>query len=487
VLRVFVQLFIYCIIDLMGGTLQEALRRLEKASASASGSQLPAIRKLAASWGMSARTVQLAVAEAVRQGWLETRQGSGTWPRGARPEVRMLPSKMDCRRLVETIGAEIREGKYASGQALPAPKVLAQRYGIHPATVRKAFAMLQSQGAAERHGRTWTVSVPHSPRGGGSSVVLCIGAADAEGNLRMDTDREWDFWREIQVEAIRCGLEPRLVPWSDALPDLDGAFGAVVSTWHLTDSAPLLDALLRVRLPTAVWIANHEHLPGKRYRQARSLWFHDQAFGREAGRTMARYVAGCEYRKIAWISPFHGSAWSRNRLAGFREELPEGIELIEANREWVSEWDVQKDVFRDPEVLARLDLSGIDHGGSVGVLARPLVEAITRDRCLGIFGPALETALESGASLWVVASDIASLWCWHWLRARDVRIPEGLAMMSFDDSREASRIGLTSLRFDVQGMARAMIRQILSSRQPHPLLTRYAGAVIGRRSSSLRP
>jgi len=79
------------------------------------------------------------------------------------------------------------------------------------------------------------------------------------------------------------------------------------------------------------------------------------------------------------------------------------------------------------------------------------------------------------------------LWCWHWLRARGVRVPEDLAMVAFDDSREASRFGLTSLRFDVQGMARAMVRQILSSRQPHPLLTRYAGAVIGRHSSSLPP
>jgi len=484
---VFVLLFIYCIIDLVSKRFLEALRRLEDASNSAQGCQLPAIRTLAASWDMSARTVQLAVAEAVRQGWLETRQGSGTWPRGARPRVQALPSKMDCRRLVEVIGAEIRDGKYASGQALPAPKVLAQLHGIHPATVRKALAMLQVQGHAERHGRAWTVSVPRSQAGLRSSVVLCIGAADAEGNLRMDTDREWDFWREIQVEAIRCGLEPRLVPWNGALPDLGGAFGAVVSTWHLTDSAPLLDGLLRARLPTAVWIANHEHLPGKRYRQAHLLWFHDQAFGREAGRTMARHVVDCGYQKIAWISPFHGSTWSRNRLAGLREGLPENIELIEANQEWVSEWDVQKEVFRDPEVLARLDLSGIDHGGNVDPLARPMVEAITRDRCLGIFGPALAKTLESGASLWVVASDIAALWCWHWLRARGVRVPEDLAMVAFDDSREASRFGLTSLRFDVQGMARAMVRQILSSRQPHPLLTRYAGAVIGRHSSSLPP
>lgn len=464
----------------MSERLDQARRRLEEVASASEGRRLPSIRELAATWGMSARTVQLAVAEAVRSGHLEARQGAGIWLRGSAPVVAMPAARLDAGRLVERLGAEIRTGQYASGRSLPPPKDLSRMHGIHVVTVRKALGMLVSQGLLERQGRAWNVCLRPSRRVLRTPVLLCIGAGDAEGNLRMDTDREWDFWREIQAEAVRCGLMPRLLPWTGELPRLDGSFGAVVSTWHLQDSTPILDGLMRARLPAAVWVANHETLPGARYRQARTLWFHDLAFGKEAGQTMAHALAGLGHRRLAWISPFHGSVWSRNRLAGLRDGLPDGIELVEAVEGWVSEWDVQKDVHEDPLVLGRIDLAGVDHGGSLEAIARPLVEAITRDRCLEVFGPRLEAVLDSGATLWVVASDIAALWCRHWLRVRGLRPPP---MVSFDDSREASRVGLTSLRFDVQGMARAMLRQVLSSRQPHRLLTRYAGDVVVRASS----
>lgn len=467
----------------MKSRLEEARGRLGEIASASAGRRLPSLREMAALWGMGVRTVQLAVAEAVRQGWLETRHGAGIWPAGAMPTPALPRTRLDAGRLAEGIGTQIRAGHYAAGQRLPAPKDLAQQHGVHVATVRKALRTLVSQGQLERQGRVWSVSAHRSARALRAPVLLCLGAGDAEGNLRMDTDREWDFWREIQAEALRCGLVPRLVPWNGELPSLEGVFGAVVSTWHLLDSSPLLDGLMRARLPAAVWVANHEILPGRSYRQARTLWFHDLAFGKESGQTMAKALAGLGHRKLAWISPFHGSSWSRNRLEGLRGGLPEGFELVEAVEGWVSEWDVQKDVHLDPQVLGRIDLEGIGHGGSLANLARPLVEAITRDRCLEVFGPRLEAVLDSGATLWVVASDLAALWCRHWLRGRGIAVPP---MVSFDDSREASRIGLTSLRFDVQGMARVMLRQVLSSRQPHRRLTRYAGDVLLRASSGRR-
>lgn len=446
--------------------------------------RLPTIREMAASWGIGPRTVQLAVSEAVREGRLETRQGSGIWPLGARPETAEPPVRMDAMRLSERIRTQIGIGALASGQWLPAPKDCARDHGLHPSTVRKAFGLLEAGGAVQRQGRGWKVSMPEPKGGGNASLLLCIGAGDERGNLRMDSDREWEFWREIQAEAVRCGLEPRLMPWSGRLVVPAGALGAVVSTWHLPDSTPLLDGLMRAGLPAAVWVANHEILPGKRYRQARTLWFHDQAFGKEAGLVMGRHVSGLGHRKIAWISPFHGSTWSQNRLDGLRKGLSAepGIELFEAVGPWVSEWDVQKDVHLDPQVLGRIDLKGLDCRRELARIATPLVEAVTRGRALESFGPRLEAALASGATLWIAGSDLAALWCLHWLEGKGMRVPEDLSLAAFDDTREATRLGLASLRFDVQGMGRAMLRQILSSRQPHNRLTRYDGAVMVRAS-----
>jgi len=460
--------------------VKDALRNLRDLS-SASEGRLPTMRALAARWGVGVRTVQLAVSEAVAAGWLETRQGSGIWPRGRMPRPATPEARMDAVGLAERIAAEIRKGTYASYETLPVPKDYSQRHGIHPATARKAFGMLFAQGLVERKGRSWSVRGPQFKGASKAPVLLCIGVSDAEGRLRMDSDREWDFWREIQVEAIRCGLEPRLVA-GDEVP-AEQAFGAVVSTWHREDSTPLLDSLLRSRLPTAVWLANQEVLPGRRYRFARTMWFHDLASGREAGLTMAAHLAGLGHRKIAWISPFQ-APWARNRLAGLREGLAGGVEVFEAHGPWINEWDIQAVVARDPAIRRRLAIDGLDDLGPTDALLRPLMEAVTRERCLERFGPRLREALDSGATLWVAASDLVAQWSLRWLEREGVRVPRDLAMVSFDDGREASRTDLTSLRFDVQGMAKAMVRQILSSREHHPLLAHYAGHVVVRSTTS---
>jgi DNA-binding LacI/PurR family transcriptional regulator len=105
-------------------------------------------------------------------------------------------------------------------------------------------------------------------------------------------------------------------------------------------------------------------------------------------------------------------------------------------------------------------------------------------RCMEIFASCLEEALASGATLWVASSDLVARWCLRWLHSKGLRTPHDIALASFDDTRDATRHNLTSLRFDVQGMARAMVRQVLSSRQEHRRLTRYAGHVVARASTA---
>ncbi len=494
-----------------------AVEQLKAVALSSKGTRLPSIRDLAAATGVSTRTIQEAVQEGVRQGWLETKRGSGIWPKGFMPQPPELPQRLDALRLVEKISEEIQLGKLSTGQILPSPKDYSKTLGLHPSTVRKSLAILGSRGMIDRQGRTWKVSRPPLKSSARAPLVLCIGAPDQAGNLRMDSDREWDFWREIQMEAIRCGLEPRIVTWEKeetshkpprskhrtgfgtrgAPPRFDSrsgrgirpeeieasAFGAIVSTWHTQDSLPLLNRLARLRIPTSVWIENQETLPGNRFREAHRLWFHDLAYGKGAGETMAEYLGKIGHQKVAWICPFQQSSWAQNRLIGLKESLPFSVKLIEATGNWISEWDLQAKISQDPLVLERLSLDGLPWGCNRDDLLRPLVEEITRQRCLDLFGPQLEAALSSGATLWVAGSDLIAQWCLHWLGTKGIQPPKDLAFVSFDDTREASRLRLSSLRFDAQGMARAMIRQILSSCQEHKRITHYSGHVVERASS----
>lgn len=300
----------------------------------------------------------------------------------------------------------------------------------------------------------------------------------------MGTDREWDFWREIQAEASRCSLRPLIVPWEGALPsETDNVLGAIVSTWHMSDPHPLLGALRHSRLPSAVWVENPQELPGSRYRDAPRMWFHDMAYGREAGMVLGAHLNTLGHRRIAWIGPFHGSVWSRNRLAGLIEAVGPLTQVHEATRQWVSEWDVQNLVWQDESIWRTFALDGIDHRGKVADLVRPIMESRARDRSLRDLDTTLEEALASGATLWVAASDLVARWCLHWLSARGIEVPRDLALAGFDDSREALRHDLTSVRFDAQAMARSMVRQILSPSLVARRTTRYDGAVIVRGST----
>lgn len=445
--------------------------------------RLPSVRALAALWKCSPTTVQAVLRKARARGWIETRTGAGSWAAGRMPG----PVAPSSRRTAENLAAELREeirlGRWGSGERLPPPKDLATRYGVHPATVRKAFGRLTQESMLEQRGHAWLVARPGRQRGE-QLVLLCLGAKEGEGNLRLGSDREWDFWREIQIEAARNNLRPEIHPWSGKLPDLKTRpVGAVVSTWHLPDPYPLLSALHRARLPAAVWLENPVLSPARLPLRSPWLGFHDMAYGQESSAALAAHPAIRKHARIAWISPFHGAEWSRNRLSGLRRSLPKGTVLHEALGPWVSEWDFQEKVWHDPEVWERVRLDGLVRPAGAADLVRPLMDAIGRDRLFERFSPELSAASASGSTLWVAASDWVALGCLEWLRGMGMRVPEDIALAGFDDSREAMRLGLTSVRFDAQMMARGMVRQLLRSETGRPRAIHYEGTVLARGST----
>lgn len=465
----------------------DLLQRLKETALEAGSNRLPSIRELARRWNVAPGTVQLVVKRAREAGWLETRPGAGLWTRGHHPTPAPSTSRptrrLDAIALSERLATEIASGRWAGDERLPSPKDLAQQHGVHPSTARKALALLAQKGLATRVGRTWTVTRP-KPRRAQFPILLCLGAADPEGGLRVGSDREWEFWREIQAEATRCGLRAVVRPWDGDLGSGERkSFGAIVSTWHLPSPHELLSVLQRARLPSAVWLENPVLVAPSHRGRSSPLWFHDMAYGREAGLALGTNLAFLDHKKVAWIGPFHQAEWSRNRLEGLRAGFPPGTTFHEAVGPWVSEWDIQNDVWSDPAVWARLHLDGIGHQGRTADLVRPVMEAVGRDRLMEAFSPSLEAALAWGATLWVCASDMVALWCLAWLEARGVRVPRDLSLAGFDDSREALRHDLTSVRFDAQAMARAMVRQILSPSRAGAGVTRYQGTVVVRGST----
>ena len=385
--------------------------------------------------------------------------------------------------LADALAEEIRSGHFGGTGALPSPKELANVFGVHPVTVRRALAELLERGILERLGRGFRVARLERGPSIAPPVLLCVGGGHQGAGLSMDSDREIDTWREVQAEAASHGLAVRMVPWNGSLGRIpSGTMGAVVSTWHLPDPQALLDELVERRIRSCVWTGTALDRADRDWEGKRLLSFHDIGDARAAGRDMARFLDGLGHRRIAWISPFHGSRWSRNRLAGVRSGFPGIVDpfVLEA----VSESDFMEPI---QETLAKwTGLLGDLEGWSlspVHFLWEPF-KAKAMENLVEALRPRLEQAVSGGATAWICASDLVAGLCRRWLARRGVSVPEEVSVCGFDDTAMAMREDTTSYRFDSASMARSMVRSILSGAPGGTRRTSHPGRVVVRSSTA---
>jgi DNA-binding LacI/PurR family transcriptional regulator len=220
----------------------------------------------------------------------------------------------------------------------------------------------------------------------------------------------------------------------------------------------------------------------------RSPWlgFHDLSYSQDTGARVAIHPVIQCHQRIAWIGPFHGAEWSRNRLDGLIRNLPAGTSLHSALGPWKSEWDFQESVWKEKREWKNKDIKEVVESPSGEDLLRPLMEAIGLRRLFKNFAKELKSALNFKATLWIASSDRIALECLTWLADQGVKVPQDLALMGFDDSQDANRRELTSFRFDTPAMAKAMVRQILTGDRRRKRIFHYDGNLIVRSSTPVK-
>ncbi|HOX50612.1 MAG TPA: GntR family transcriptional regulator, partial [Fibrobacteria bacterium] len=139
--------------------------------------RLPTVRALSAQLGISSRDVVRAIKELRNQGLVETRPGSGTWPKGSLPKTRLAPPpRRDPAKLAEQLTKEILAGRFSTFERLPPAKSFGAEWNCHPQTARAALAILQANGLLERSGRSWRRSRPRSGKSSPHGTILLVGA-----------------------------------------------------------------------------------------------------------------------------------------------------------------------------------------------------------------------------------------------------------------------------------------------------------------------
>jgi DNA-binding transcriptional regulator YhcF (GntR family) len=449
--------------------------------------RLPPLRELARSWEASTSTLQAALAKFRRSGEIESRPGAGIWVAGRRPTVPVV-ARMDAEEFARLLLQEIRRGLRPWNRALPSAKEFARLHSCHPQTVSKGLRLLESQGHLRREGRHHFPTRPPGRSRSSTPTILCVGARRDDGTLRMDGDRELDFWRELGNATAEAGIRLARAPWDGSRIEVGAdVLGVVAATWHLPEPEELYRALERLRKPACVWVEDLGFHPAVA-REHRRLRFHDQGYGLDAGAALAKHLLGLGHRKLAWLSPWHSSAWSRKRLEGVESAAADSGARVESfvlpGR---TEWDRLGEAWASDKIWQDFpapDLERVVEGSSAS-LRRQAIHELGWNRIRADFEPLVEQAARSGATAWICANDPAALLALDGCRARGLRIPTDVSLCGFDDTAEALRSDLTSYRFATAPMVRAMVRQILSDR-PEPGLVRHAGLVVARGSTARR-
>ena len=379
------------------------------------------------------------------------------WGKGPAPAPTLPQRKADGRdRIAEALKEDLRAGALDPFTSLPAQKTLADRYRVSTRTVRKACMILEADGVLERQGRTYRFKAGHPAVPG--SLVILVTRCDISGRLLLDSERELDFLKAAYMETRALRLELKVIGFGPGgrLLDRQGRkltpahggkpiLGFLVSTWLIPDVHGLLSLLKPFHTPVSIW---WEHSPEilSKTRFPRNVVFFNLSFGERPGASIAETLLGLGHAHVLFLSPFHASAWSQQRLQGLRSRIlktPGGRVLAVTDDSHASPWAFQEKAWKEMRAQNR----------SLAADDPKVMRRKGRNLARRIIGMLAETPHARDATAWVCVNDevaeIASAYIRTWKKAP--------YLISFDNSAASYRLGIDSFAFDSGAMARKML------------------------------
>jgi DNA-binding transcriptional regulator YhcF (GntR family) len=443
----------------LAGQAGRVLEGLEADPARKPHAPLASIRDLARHFGVSVNTVQRALRDLSARGAAYGLPGKGYyWGKGPAP-LASLPQRNAAGpdRIAEALKRDLRAGALDPFARLPARKALADRYRASARTLRQALLSLERDGVLDRDGRTFRFKAgPLSPPG---SLVILVTRCDPSGRLLLDSERELDFLKAAYAESRALRMELKVIGFdpggrlldrqgraAPAVPGGRPVLGFLVSTWLVPDVLGILSLLKPHRLPIAVW---WEHSPAdfSRLRFPRDVVLFNLSFGEGPGARVAETLLGLGHTRVLFLSPFHASAWSQQRLEGLRKRIlkaPGGRVAAATSAAHASPWNFQAEAWRELRKTDRalaMDDPKVMHRKSRN-LAR-------RVRAMLAAAPP-----DPAATAWVCVNDEVAEIAAAFLKQRGGPAPY---LISFDNSAASYRLGIDSFAFDAGAMAREML------------------------------
>ena len=407
------------------------------------GDRLPSVRSVSEQLSASTCTVFRAYRKLIDQKKIYGEQGNGYfWGREkvAPPEPHVHEHVVE--RLERLLQEDWKSGRFATDSALPSIKELCSQYATSVGSMRRTLEKLQAAGILSRRGRgRFFFRTMQAPK---AKEILLVMRANPTGDFYCLVERELEFMQKVYADAEKRHLRVRVLGYNEesgkfldsagnavALESFRDAFGAILSTMLIFKPGRLFMQFAHTRFPISVWWEHPlSEIPRALKKEPRYAFF-NLAFGEFPGRAVGRFLRekGCSH--VAFISPYHLSSWSIDRLNGLKKS---GLRVFEAvDDEHASPYD-----FRDK---TREEFEQI-------VLR--LVENIPQN-----------------VDAWVVVNDEVGCALYRtFMRGELARPPY---VVSFDNTVDSYRIRMDSFGFNVDALAEQSVFHIVS-----PGVTLYA-------------
>ena len=303
--------------------------------------------------------------------------------------------------------------------------------------MRRTLEQLRAKGTLERkgQGRYYFASARVTSE---TTEILLIMRCNPNGDFNCLGERELSFMQKVYVEAHRNNLNVKALGYYEeegAFLDANGnrikleecrdCFGAVVSTMLVFDINKLFAKLATTRFPVAVWWEHPLYDIPRALKKEKRFAFFNLAFGEFPGRIVGRFLKKKGLTQIAFVSPYHMSMWSRDRLKGLKNV---GLEVFEA--------------------------TDASHASPYDFMQEPRAHARYRQILMSLVKkiPPVDA--------WVVSNDrvgveLISL-------ANQGKILHPPYMVSFDNSTDSYRNRLDSFEFNVETLAEQSVFHLVS-------------------------
>lgn len=493
----------------------EMLRTLLKNSTD--NGNLPSVRRLARQFRVSPVTVLRAIRILEHDGLLTRRWGKGTFVAENQPvtDDAIYQETGKFQTTLHRFKEDIISGKFQTHLPIPPVNQLTTLYNASYPTIRKVLSSLLEEGILKRNGARYYFFTNRLKK---RSRIAIVAFGMSRGSIKIETERERNFYRQLSSIATDNNVDLEIICYNDYRDEpcfytpedeplerylkSSGISGIILSSYHMNNSAECLATLMTCNIPVSAWIEDSQILStvdrfGSHYRK---LTFFDSSYSTIPGNDVGRYLLEKGHRGIAFISPFHGSPWSQNRLKGLKKavSLYHGATLFPFTvSEYINDYFYMLPVLENGDFERHFRSDSLSQ--QIHNFLSPRLSSIKYEHDTLLRDNAIFISIKNAVDQIISTPSITALVCvndliagmvtdyWNFLCIPFEKRP---ALIGFDNSFKSLQQQFSSYEFNTQGEIQNMITHVLypentlfSRNKP---VIRLSGKVIERVSSQRR-